>query len=105
MQDNDNKNNTGIQITISPEVADGIYSNLSVIVHSSSEFIIDFASFMPQQPVAKVHSRVIMTPENAKRLLLALNDNVRKFESAYGNIDINNNNNSFIPPISGGGDA
>lgn len=77
-----------IPIELSPEVVKGIYSNLAVITHSHSEFVMDFASMLPAMPKALVGSRVIMTPEHAKRLLLALQDNVSKYESQFGTIEI-----------------
>ena len=67
-------------IELARDVAQGTYSNLSIISHSSSEFIIDFIRIMPGMPKAEVKSRIILTPEHAKRLLLALQDNVRRFE-------------------------
>ena len=80
------KNKNQINIELSEEVAQGVYSNLAVITHSSSEFIIDFIRIMPGIPKAPVKSRIILTPEHAKRLLRALNDNVLKYESLHGPI-------------------
>lgn len=80
----DNKNQ--ISIELKEEIAQGTYSNLAIITHSSSEFVIDFVRIMPGIPKANVQSRIILTPEHAKRLLLALKDNVAKFESAHGPI-------------------
>lgn len=80
----------GLQLEIKPDIAKGNYSNLALIVHSHSEFIIDFATMLPGIAKPEVASRVIMTPEHAKRLLLALNDNVGKYESKFGRIDIPN---------------
>jgi len=77
-----------IDIELSEEIAEGIYSNLAVITHSSSEFIIDFIRIMPNSPKAKVKSRIILTPEHAKRLLYAMNDNISKYEDNYGTIKI-----------------
>ena len=74
-------------IELNREVAQGTYSNLSIISHSSSEFIVDFIRIMPGMPKAEVKSRIILTPEHAKRLLLALQDNVRRFEMDYGKIN------------------
>ena len=71
---------------MSDEVAQGVYSNLAVISHSSSEFILDFISMMPGVSKGTVKSRVIMTPEHTKRLMYALKDNVAKFESQFGEI-------------------
>lgn len=78
-----------LQIEITPEVADGVYSNLAVIAHSTSEFIVDFLIMTPGAPKAKVKSRVLMTPENAKRLMAALQDNIKKYESQFGEINMN----------------
>ncbi len=75
-----------LQIELSPEVAEGIYSNLAVISHSSSEFVIDFARMMPGIPKAPVKARIVLTAEHAKRLLLALQDNMNKYEKQYGSI-------------------
>jgi len=75
-----------INIELSEEVAEGIYSNLAIITHSHSEFIVDFVKLMPGVPKAKVKSRIILTPEHAKRLYKALQDNIRKFESINGPI-------------------
>ena len=75
-----------IDIEIKPEVAQGRSANLAIITHSSSEFILDFAQNMPGLPKMQVASRIIMTPEHAKRLLGALTDNIRKYESQFGEI-------------------
>ena len=68
------------------EVAEGTYSNMAIINHSPSEFVVDFIQMMPGIPKAKVRSRVILTPQHAKRLIKALSDNVNKFESQHGEI-------------------
>jgi hypothetical protein len=75
-----------LNIEISEEVADGIYSNLAIITHSNSEFVLDFVRVMPGVPKAKVKARVLLTPQHAKRLMRALADNVQKFEAAHGPI-------------------
>lgn len=75
-----------INIELSEEIAEGVYSNLAMIAHSSSEFVIDFIRLMPGVPKAKVKSRIVITPEHAKRLLKALEDNINKFENTYGDI-------------------
>jgi len=77
-----------IDIEIKPEVAQGHYANLAIITHSSSEFILDFVQNMPGLPKMQVNSRIIMTPEHAKRLLGALTENVRKYESQFGEIKL-----------------
>ena len=73
-----------ISIELSEEMAQGTYSNLAVIIHSASEFVVDFIRIMPGIPKAKVKSRIILTPEHAKRLVAALQDNISKYESAHG---------------------
>ena len=73
-----------INIELSEDVAEGEYVNLAMIAHSSSEFVIDFIKMMPGVPKAKVKSRIVITPEHAKRLLMALKDNVDKYEDAFG---------------------
>ena len=75
-----------LNIELNEEVAGGIYSNLAVITHSNSEFILDFIRVMPGMPKAQVKSRVILTPQHAKRLMKALSENVNKFESIHGPI-------------------
>jgi hypothetical protein len=75
-----------INIELSDEMAEGIYSNLAIITHSNSEFIIDFIKMMPGAPKAKVKSRIILTPQHAKRLYRALFDNINKFERMHGEI-------------------
>ena len=80
------ENNGQINIELTDEMAQGIYSNLAIITHSNAEFVVDFIQVMPGVPKAKVKSRVLLTPQHAKRFLKALNDNVKKFESLHGNI-------------------
>ncbi len=75
-----------INIELSEDMAEGVYSNLAMIAHSNSEFVIDFIRLMPGVPKAKVKARVIITPEHAKRLLVALKDNIRKYEDTFGAI-------------------
>ncbi|MDR1345576.1 MAG: DUF3467 domain-containing protein [Bacteroidales bacterium] len=91
-----------IDINLSDEIAQGMYSNLVIITHSSSEFILDFVALMPGIPKGNVRSRVILTPQNAKRLLSSLADNIKKFEEKNGiikeNIPAEN-----IPIIGNGG--
>jgi hypothetical protein len=84
MEDKTKKNQ--INIELKEEVAQGTYSNLAIITHSSSEFVLDFVRVMPGIPKAEVKSRLILTPEHAKRLLHALTDNIEKFEAAHGKI-------------------
>jgi hypothetical protein len=75
-----------INIELSEEMAEGVYANLAMIAHSNSEFVIDFIRLMPGVPKAKVKSRVIITPEHAKRLLIALKENIKKYEDSFGTI-------------------
>lgn len=75
-----------INIELTEDIAEGIYSNLAMIAHSNSEFVIDFIRLMPGVPKAKVKSRIVITPEHAKRLLAALKDNIDKYEAAFGPI-------------------
>jgi hypothetical protein len=83
------KKQNQINIELKEDVAQGTYSNLAVITHSSSEFVLDFVRVMPGIPKAEVKSRIIITPEHAKRLLLALQENIAKFESVHGPIKKN----------------
>ena len=87
--DNNNNNPGGkkIDIEIKPEVAQGRYANLAIITHSSSEFILDFAQALPGKEGATVRQRIIMPPIHAKRLLMALSENLRKYEDNFGPID------------------
>ena len=79
-----NKPTNEIQVELSEEMAQGTYANLAIISHSPSEFILDFIRVVPGAPKAKVKSRVILTPDNVKRLLFALQDNLAKFEEQTG---------------------
>lgn len=94
-----NENQLNIELT--EEIAEGIYSNLAVITHSNAEFVLDFIRVMPGVPKAKVKSRIILTPEHAKRLLSALEDNVEKFEAVNGRIKLQPENPGF--PMNFGG--
>jgi hypothetical protein len=82
----ENKKQQGINIELSEEIAEGVYSNLAIITHSASEFIMDYIRIMPGVPKGKVKSRIIMTPEHAKKLHRALSDNLSKYENAHGQI-------------------
>ena len=77
----------GIDVELDNEVAQGHYSNLTIISHSTSEFILDFAAMLPGLPKAKVKSRIILTPEHAKRLLLSLQENISRYETNVGRIE------------------
>ena len=82
----DKNNSYQLNIELTEEIADGIYSNLAIITHSNAEFVIDFVKVMPGVPKAKVKSRILLTPQHAKRLLSALADNIQKYESVHGTI-------------------
>ena len=86
MSDQKPKNDGQINIELDDAMAEGTYSNLAIINHSVSEFIVDFISVMPGRPKAKVKSRIILTPQHAKRLAKALAENVKRFEQAHGEI-------------------
>ena len=104
----ENKDKNQLKIELTPEVAEGIYSNLAIISHSSSEFVLDFVRIMPGAPKANVKSRIILTPEHAKRLLFALQDNVSRYENQFGKIKTDNGSNNggtYSPPMFGGGEA
>ncbi len=88
------KNENQLNIELSEEVAEGVYSNLAIITHSPTEFVSDFIQIMPGMPKGKVRTRVIMTPQNAKRLMQALQDNVQKYEQIHGRI-----NDNDVPPV------
>lgn len=91
------KKENQLNIELPEEVAQGTYSNLAIISHSSAEFILDFIRMMPGVPKAKVKSRIILTPEHAKRLLMALQDNVVKYENQFG--PIKNPQTGNLPPL------
>ena len=101
----ENKNPTQQQIDIElPEdVADGIYSNLAIIGHSNQEFVVDFVKLMPGVPKAKVKSRIILTPQHAKRLMKALTENIKRFEQMHGEINDVEANPGF--PMNFGGNT
>lgn len=75
--------NGQINLELVETVAEGTYSNLAIINHSVSEFVVDFVNIMQGSPKSKVKSRIIFTPRHAKRLLKALNDNIQRFEKAH----------------------
>lgn len=76
-----------VEVELTEEMAEGVYANLAMISHSSSEFVIDFIRLMPGVPKAKVKSRIVITPEHAQRLLYALKDNIKKYEENYGKVN------------------
>ena len=87
MAEKDNQNQLNIELT--EDVAEGVYSNLAIITHSNAEFVIDFVRVMPGVPKARVKSRIILTPQHAKRLFVALADNIGKYEQIHGTIKEN----------------
>ena len=90
-------NEKEFSIDLKQEVARGSYSNLAIITHSNSEFIIDFATMLPGLPKPEVGNRIIMTPEHAKRLYLALHDNINKYESQNGAISLGGEPKATFP--------
>ncbi len=97
----DNKENH-LDIELSQEVAQGTYANLAIITHSSSEFVLDFVRMMPGLPKPEVKSRIVVTPEHAKRLLNTLQENIAKFEQAYGEINDNEQEKLHKMPLNFG---
>ncbi len=95
-----NQQGPQINIEIGEKEAEGIYSNLAIITHSPAEFIIDFTRIVPGVPKAKVHARIITTPQHAKMLMKALKDNIERFETRFGEISVDmpeNQHFGFIP--------
>ncbi len=93
-----------LNIELSEQIAQGTYANLAIISHSTSEFVVDFVRMMPGMPKAQVKSRIILTPEHAKRLMLSLQDNISRYEAVLGKIEMHTPD---APPIVGfgGGEA
>lgn len=96
-----NPDPNALNIELSEAIAEGEYANLVLIAHSTSEFVVDFIRMMPGAPKAKVKARVILTPEHAKRLLSALEENIQRFEQSYGTIKMHQETPAY--PISFGG--
>jgi hypothetical protein len=96
--DDQKKVKNQINIELPEEVAEGVYANLAMISHSQSEFVVDFIRMVPNVPKAKVKSRVILTPQHAKRLLRALSDNISKYENQFG--PVGGPDNPPFPPFS-----
>jgi hypothetical protein len=86
-EQHDNPNAQQLNIELPEDVAEGTYSNLAIITHSNTEFVLDFVRLMPGVPQAKVKARILLTPSHAKRLLKALTDNLQKYEAVHGKID------------------
>ncbi len=100
------KNKNQLSIELNEEIAQGIYSNLAVITHSPSEFVMDFIRVMPGVPKAQVKSRIVVTPEHAKRLMMALMDNIKRYEAQHGPIkNIDDGNQGGNIPMSFGGNT
>ncbi len=101
-QNNQNPQGQQINIELNEKEAEGIYSNLAIITHSPAEFVIDFTRIVPGVPKAKVHARIITTPQHAKMLLKALKDNIEKYEARFGEIKVENTPQNqhfgFVPP-------
>lgn len=96
-----------MNINLTPEMAEGTYANLAIIAHSSSEFVLDFVRMMPGLKQANVKSRIILTPEHARKLLMALQDNIARYEKQFGKIQISGQPlpGSTVPMSFGGGEA
>ena len=111
MEDNNKSKEQRIQIEIPEELQDGVYANMAVISHSPSEFVVDFIRILPNSEKAKVKSRVILTPEHAKRLLKALQENVMKYDATFGKNGRNSglDDDGYNPPfpinLTGSGEA
>ncbi len=94
------KTENQINIELKEDVASGVYSNLAIITHSNAEFVCDFVQMLPGLPKAQVKSRIIMTPQNAKRLMRALIENIQKYEQNMG--VINDGDLPGTPPMNFG---
>lgn len=97
-----NPNQQQINVDLPEEIAEGVYSNLAMIAHSNSEFVIDFIRMMPGVPKASVKSRVIITPEHAVRFLAALQDNIDRYEDNFGPIKQQEGPQGGLPMAFGG---
>lgn len=91
----------GLSVELTPDVAQGEYANLAIITHSSSDFIVDFARVLPGVTKAQVKSRVILAPEHAKRLLMALQENIMRYERSFGPINLPQQGPRTIAPFGG----
>ena len=99
MRENNENKQGQFQIELPADVAQGNYANFAIITHSSSDFVLDFARVLPGLPKAQVKSRVILAPEHAKRLLMALQENIVRYEREYGSIKIPNQEPRTIAPF------
>ncbi|MDE5949031.1 MAG: DUF3467 domain-containing protein [Prevotella sp.] len=103
MNENENKQQQGqFQVELPQDKAQGEYANFAIITHSSSDFVLDFARVLPGVPKAQVRSRVILAPEHAKRLLMALQENIVRYEREFGQITIPNQAPRTIAPFNVG---
>lgn len=98
MSNNNAKQGQQLQIDISQEMAKGVYSNFAIISHSHAEFIVDLANNLPGTPKAQVVSRIVMAPEHAKRLAMALQENVMRYEQEFGKIQLPQPQGMPTPP-------
>lgn len=99
MDNNNTPDNGQLQLELPAEVAQGLYANFALITHSSSDFVLDFAQVLPGLPKAMVRSRVILAPEHAKRLLIALQGNVSNYEREFGPIRLPQPEKGTIAPF------
>lgn len=97
MAEQDKKHGNQLSIELPEEIAEGIYSNMAIISHSNSEFVIDYVRMVPNTPKAKVKARIILTPAHAKRLLRAMADNIEKYEARFGSIEEPDGGNPPFP--------
>ena len=93
MADNPKAPEVQLQIQLDDDVASGQYANMALVNHTETEFTLDFIYVQPQQPKAKVRSRIITSPKHMKRLLLAMQDNIQKYEAKFGTIALLENEN------------
>lgn len=91
--------NHELDVEMSDEIAQGIYANLAIISHSTSEFVVDFVRLMPGMPKAQVKSRIVLTPEHAKRLQMTLTENIERYEAMVGKIAVHSPD---MPPLISG---
>ncbi len=99
MKENNENRQGQFQIELPADVAQGDYANFAIITHSSSDFVLDFARVLPGVPKAQVKSRVILAPEHAKRLLMALQENIVRYEREFGSIKLPNQEPRTIAPF------
>lgn len=92
---NPNDQQQQMTIELGEKEAEGIYSNLAIISHSPAEFVVDFTRILPGVPKARVHARIVMTPQHAKLLLNALADNISKYENQYGEVNVDGQHQPF----------